>query len=127
LHLFDGAHTDQSGVFHTGIWPSKKSQFALPKTTIDGRQVTLLKSRADQRIDLAQRMTVDFSVKSLTADWNEFLRMVVVIGGCSDPRNRCHIADSQASGVTDWFGASISGEAHVRNQPLGDFHPMNIS
>jgi hypothetical protein len=25
LHLFDGAHTDQSGVFHSGVWSSQKN------------------------------------------------------------------------------------------------------
>jgi hypothetical protein len=32
----------------------------------------------------------------------------LVVSGYRDPRNRRHITESQATGVIDWSGASIS-------------------
>jgi len=39
----------------------------------------------------------------------------MVVGGCSDPRNRHHIADGQATGVNVGYGTSILGRPMSAN------------
>lgn len=48
---------------------------------------------------------------------------LLVVGRYSYPQTRCHIADGQVTGATDWSGASISGKlmsataAHMPHNP----------
>ena len=62
----------------------------------------------------------------MTAVGHEFLRRLVVVGGCSGHRNRHHVADDQATGLNGKYGASIFWQPYVGSRCIAGirFSPL---
>jgi hypothetical protein len=64
---------------------------------------------------------VDFSVKSMTADWNEFLRLVVVVTCRLSPQSPCPKLDIGFGSIQSTIQPPVVDANYV---PLTDGHDL---